>query len=75
MFEIEKNLPLPERQRGTPGRNAKYPFAKLEVGDSFFIPGIKVQSASRNANYHSMRLGRKFVCRTVDGGVRIWRIE
>jgi hypothetical protein len=29
MFKIEKGIPLPE---------SKYPFAEMEVGDSFFVP-------------------------------------
>lgn len=37
-FEIE-TVPLPAAKRGGPGvGNTKYPFDKLEVGQSFFVP-------------------------------------
>lgn len=38
IFEIE-TVPLPPAKRGGPGvGNTKYPFDKLEVGQSFFVP-------------------------------------
>ncbi len=37
MFVIEDNIPIPERTRSDAGRQV-YPFDKLAVGQSFFIP-------------------------------------
>ena len=74
-FAIESGIPVTmfsNNQRG--GYNSKYPFRKMKVGDSFLV----------NSNFHNVRscaymasrrgLG-KFVSRTVEGGLRIWRVE
>lgn len=74
MFEIEKGITIPERRTG--GRKAKYPFDKLEPGDSFFVPGKKsmgstVQSAMKRYNIKLVAVTReeKGVV-----GVRVWRL-
>lgn len=81
-FLIEKGLPIPEMlKKGRPlaGCNGLYPFAQMEVGDSFLVPF----SPSRTSNpdvysplSHYMRRhpGKNFTCRKVDGGLRVWRI-
>lgn len=67
---IEKGIPAPAAR-------GKYPFAQMEVGDSFFVPG----KTSRNfpLGPYNARLGFGFRARTVtvDGvtGVRIWRVS
>lgn len=39
MFTIDKNVPPPPKGHGGPaGRPSKYPFASMEVGDSFLVP-------------------------------------
>lgn len=38
VFVIEDNVPLPEPKRGAVAREPIYPFASLNVGQSFFIP-------------------------------------
>lgn len=64
---IEKNVPLPQR----------YPFAQMEVGDSFAVPeGISRTRVSIAA----MRYGRdhkmKFTVRQMpDRSLRCWRLE
>ena len=68
-FKIEKGMPLP-----LPGRHPKWPWRQLEVGDSFFMPGAHTGTACRMAGQQALRLEVKFSCRTVSGGVRIWRI-
>lgn len=63
---IEKNIPIP----------MKYPFAQMNVNDSFAVPA----SVSRSTvNVAAMRFGRKFgmkftVRLTTDGTLRCWRI-
>lgn len=61
---IEKGIPLPTRARGG------FPFAEMEVGDSFFILGKK-SIATKSAE---TKLGFKFKSKAVDGGCRVWRI-
>lgn len=70
MLEIEKNIPMPE----IPVKR-EFPYQNLEVGDSFFVEGIKNQ-LMLNRNYlEGKRLGRKFTLRREGNGVRIWRIQ
>ena len=37
-FKIEKGIPVPPILRGGAARESQYPFAQLEVGDTFFVP-------------------------------------
>ena len=66
MYKIEKNIPIP---------NIKYPFAELEIGDSFYVEGGRnVTSAVRVAAFtFAKKTNTSFVTRTVENGVRIWR--
>jgi hypothetical protein len=73
-FEIDKNVPLPPNA-GKPG-GGKYPWASMEIGDSFFAPGkvgARVATAGKRGGGQS-----KFTIRTVTEngvrGVRVWRI-
>jgi len=72
MIEIEKGIPIPNDGRGRPSR---YPWTTMDVGDSFFIPGKTAHDFSGIASGAGFRTGRKFTTRTVEGGVRVWRIE
>lgn len=71
MIEIEKNVPIPIRHR--------YPFAQLEIGDSFFIsdgnPTNINSSRTQFVRTTEIGKGRQFTCRKVEGGVRVWRIK
>ena len=73
MYQIEKDVPVAPK-RG--GRGGEYPFAAMEIGDSFFVPGdahrtqYRVSSA---VSHYAARTGRKFTTRRVEGGVRCWR--
>ena len=69
MFTIEKNVPMPKTSRVS-----KYPFDKLEVGDSFLVAGGKKGTVAAAANAAAKRLERKFTVRVVEDGVRVWRI-
>jgi len=68
---IEKGVPLPAT--GT-GRPSIYPWRKMDIGDSFFIPGTTTKKFAGQAGRAAIRTGRRFSTRTVDGGVRVWRI-
>ena len=69
---VEKDVPLPAPLRGS----GKYPWRSMAVGDSFFVPGMTTASIAGSVHSAYKRLpGWKFTSRTVDGGVRVWRIE
>ena len=78
IFPIAKGIPIPPARSGRTGpRKPKYtyPWRLLEVGDSFFVPGVLVSDVSYRAV--ARKLGREFVARSVcEGdlfGVRFWR--
>lgn len=78
-IEVSSNIPLPDftKRRRKAG---KYPFASMNVGDSFFAPGKNSGCMSANARMWGLRNNRtiKVTCRTVTEngvkGVRVWRI-
>lgn len=74
-IQIEKDIPLPQRQR-----NDRYPWAQMDVGDSFAVPsagpnGKRLHAAASKA---AQVLSIKLTCRTLtENGVRVvrvWRI-
>jgi len=70
-IKIEKGVPLPRVQVS----GSKYPFVMMQPGDSFFLKEVKLNST----NYHLTRANKnlkpkRFSARTVDGGVRVWRV-
>ena len=68
MFVIEKNIPM------TIGKQL-YPFHLMEVGDSFFIPEKSPKAMTYPIAAYQKRNGSiKFTTRSVDGGVRLWRV-
>lgn len=76
-FKIEKNVPLGPRSRSG---GSSYPFAEMEVGDSFFIPVQRDVQKFRNGlsqslSYQRLRYQRKFATRKVEGGIRVWRVQ
>ena len=78
-FKIEKGIPMPLRSARS---GSKYPFLEMAVGDSFFatVPEGKELGTHRNtlmanARYVTVKNGAVFCSRTVDNGVRIWRIS
>lgn len=70
MFEIEKNVPMPE-----PKTRAVWPWARMEVGDSVSIPDGMTKFAKNSLNSYSAYSKKRFARRTEDCGVmRVWRI-
>lgn len=78
MYKIDKDVPVP-----TTKRPCKYPWADMGIskevdgeliGDSFLAPGVKLTTLSSGAASYGRAHNMKFLCRTVDGGVRVWRI-
>ena len=71
VLKIEHGIPVPKKGKYA-GNSVTHLLRQMRVGDSLFVPGIAVQTmSSRLSRYHPKR----FTQRTVDGGVRIWRIE
>jgi hypothetical protein len=46
----------------------------MEVGDSFFAPGMKARALINATQWHANKTGKKFTCSTVEGGARCWRV-
>ena len=75
-FKIEKDVPMPTRTRNG---GSKYPFAEMQVNDSFFVEAIG--QASERRMYSAIQSYRrrfpevKMSLRKVDGGLRVWRTE
>jgi hypothetical protein len=65
-IEIENGIPMPSKRR------KKYPFAELEVGQSFVAEDVKITCIC--ASFKNYR-PKQFTARTIDGGVRVWRVE
>jgi hypothetical protein len=74
MFTIEKNVAIPAASR-TGGGKSKYPWAQMEIGDSFFVPGAKVETFYTLVSAQNKKGDARFICRKIDGGVRVWRVE
>lgn len=68
MIKIEKNVEMPNSRH-----NEKYPFGKMEVGDSFVTTEKYVRAA---AQIFGKINGKKFITRTQeDKSIRVWRAE
>lgn len=85
-FPIEKSVPVPP----TISVSARYPYAEMEVGDSFFVPETTLTQhgkpikfsglasmTSRKGTEMTKALGKtyKFISRKVKGGFRVWRVK
>ena len=81
-FAISSDIPLPSIQRGGGVRESKYPFSKLEIGQSFFVKSTPKAFAStisgQNRKFAKSTPKRKFTLRAVTengvNGVRVWRM-
>jgi phenylacetate-coenzyme A ligase PaaK-like adenylate-forming protein len=69
-YVIEKNVPLAKTEL----HNTKYPFLRMEIGDSFFVANVARQKVGSAAYVAGRVHGRTFKTRTVEGGVRVWRV-
>jgi len=72
-YRIEKNRPVPERQ-------SKFPWAKMEIGDSFLVPdakagvyGARIRTAAAMFKHRSPTPFNVTI-RRVKNGYRTWRI-
>lgn len=79
MVKIEKGIEIPKKNTGS-GRKYKFPWNKMEVGDSFFVKGdakIQGRTCFQSAYRYKKRNSPEFgvSVRKVDGGIRVWRIK
>lgn len=75
MFKIDKNIPLPTGVNG--GKESKYPFTQMEVGDSFLAPEEQRNAVRSMATYHTRKNKMRFVVRKDEkeaNHVRVWRV-
>ena len=79
-FKIEKEIPIPKNRN--PGALEKFPFEKMKVNDSFFVPVSFINENYKNKSsfqstvcYSGKRHGRKYTVRKVENGYRVWRIK
>jgi len=74
---IQKNIPVPEKN---PGRNKKYDFESMAVGDSFVAEKHEKKGHSPKAYNAAVNWGKgrgiKFAGRNMpDGTFRVWRVS
>lgn len=70
---LSRNVPLPTGGRGA---RRKYPFAEMNVGESFLMNGFTHHYQAGPIVYRAARsLGRKFSIRRTAEGLRVWRTE
>jgi hypothetical protein len=76
-FVIETGiaLPPPKRGRGSqPNPNSlSGVMRRMEIGESVFVSGRSVQRSSVGSRADRLK-PKKFSVRTVEGGVRVWRV-
>jgi hypothetical protein len=66
-MEVSKDVPVPPDKR-------RYPYKVMEVGDSFFVDGGRLQVVCNNNYRTGKKLERKFIARCEKEGVRVWRV-
>ena len=71
MIKIEDGIALTKRSTK---RASKYPFAQMEVGQSFYVEQSNSPS-SAVTSFCRKNAGYKFVTRREKDGFRVWRIE
>ena len=70
-IKIEKDVPMPEfRASGVTAA-----LRKMDVGDSIFLRGKKSNNITTIVGILTKKTERKFMTRTVEGGIRVWRIK
>ena len=76
-FQVQKGIEIPER--GPLSRSCIYPWNKMEIGDSFFLPNYKISQVSSGACAAGKRYGKMYITRTLIEndikGVRVWRVK
>lgn len=61
-FKIRKNVPIPAGATGR-GPRVNYPFLKMEIGDSIFVPGMNVKKMSSQISWWKKNHNLNFTIR------------
>jgi hypothetical protein len=69
-YVIEKNIPLVNKT----GPKPHFPFLEMELGDSFLVADVEKRKVYSAGHAAGKALNRTFKTRTVEGGVRVWRV-
>lgn len=74
-FTVESGIPVPARKGGRAG-GSKYPFATMEIGQSFLVDSETKIGTIRSAvgAFTKTHKGYRFAIRQTDDGVRVWRV-
>lgn len=75
-YEIQKGVPHTKHWLQEP----KYPFAKLEVGDSFLVPisegtPTNIRVCAQNARLKNPGHSYSIYFMKEEGGTRVWRVK
>jgi hypothetical protein len=75
-YQVETGIAIPaiKRRAKKSGRPTVYPWPGMPVGGSFFVEGGTINKVTSVASAYALRHGTKYTCRTVKGGVRVFRI-
>lgn len=81
-FVVQKGVPIPPSKGiERSARETMYPFASMEVGDSFSfdftVPGPPAQQVERlrsTATAYGRKHNKKFVVRAFNGKGGVWRV-
>jgi hypothetical protein len=81
-YEIRDDLPIPAKTRVVTLRGSKYPFAQLNIGQSFVVPvtdvplkgAISIRAAAYNFKRTTGFKGAFLVKADDAGNVAVWRI-
>ena len=69
-MKINKNIPIPDNKV-----RRSYPYKDMEIGDSFYIDGLGLSVVCNNNYRYGKKLGMRFIARSENEGVRVWRTE
>jgi len=77
MYKIDKKIPCPPRAIHGIWKDV---MRSMEVGDSFFVPeadfpGTGARGTASGIFTASKKMGFRMATRSVEGGLRVWRLE
>jgi hypothetical protein len=72
--KVESGIPIPIRKRSLSTTYRKT-LEAMGIGDSFFQPNSNPRKVRHAFLYMTKKLGIKIAVRSVEGGVRVWRVE
>ena len=70
-YTINKDVPMPQRA----ANKAKYPFDKMEVGDSFDVCETECYKVRNPASVYGKKHNMTFMVRKTPTGGTCWRVK